>query len=79
MDLDEETWDHALDVNLKGMWLCAKHVGQHMVERGDGGRIVNTSSTAGMVASPGVGHYTAAKPGCLASRRPSPWNSPSTT
>jgi SDR family mycofactocin-dependent oxidoreductase len=65
MDLDEETWDHALDVNLKGMWLCAKHVGQHMVERGDGGRIVNTSSTAGMVASRGLGHYTAAKHGVL--------------
>jgi len=42
IDLDEETWDHALDVNLKGTWLCA-----------------------GMVASPGLGHYTAAKHGVL--------------
>jgi SDR family mycofactocin-dependent oxidoreductase len=65
MELDEETWDRALDVNLKGMWLCAKHVGQHMIDRGEGGRIVNTSSTAGMVASPGLGHYTAAKHGVL--------------
>ncbi|RBI62576.1 NAD(P)-dependent oxidoreductase [halophilic archaeon] len=65
LEMDEENWDHALDVNLKGMWLCAKHVGQHMVERGEGGRIVNTSSTAGMVASPGLGHYTAAKHGVL--------------
>ena len=65
MELDERTWDLALDVNLKGMWLCAKHVGTHMVDRGAGGRIVNTSSTAGMVASPGLGHYTAAKHGVL--------------
>jgi len=36
MDLDEETWDFALDVNLKGTWLCAKHVGNHMIERGEG-------------------------------------------
>ena len=65
MELDERTWDLALDVNLKGMWLCAKHVGGHMVERGEGGSIVNTSSTAGFVASPGLGHYTAAKHGVL--------------
>ena len=65
MDLDETTWDETLDVDLKGMWLCAKHVGKHMIERGEGGRIVNTSSTAGFVSSPGLGHYTAAKHGVL--------------
>ena len=65
MELDEQTWDLTLDVNLKGMWLCAKHVGGHMAERGEGGRIINTSSTAGFVASPGLGHYTAAKHGVL--------------
>ena len=65
MELDERTWDLALDVNLKGMWLCAKHVGNHMIERGEGGRIVNTSSTAGFVSSPGLGHYTAAKHGVI--------------
>jgi SDR family mycofactocin-dependent oxidoreductase len=64
LDLDEATWDHALDVNLKGTWLCAKHVGAHMAERG-GGRIVNTSSTAGLAASPGLGHYAAAKHGVV--------------
>ncbi|WP_254546578.1 mycofactocin-coupled SDR family oxidoreductase [Halomarina pelagica] len=65
LDLDERTWDYTLDVNLKGMWLTAKHVGRHMVERGEGGRIVNTSSTAGLAASPGLGHYTAAKHGVV--------------
>ncbi|WP_049990885.1 SDR family NAD(P)-dependent oxidoreductase [Natrinema salifodinae] len=34
-------------------------------ERGEGDRIVNTSSTAGFVASPGLGHYTAAKHGVI--------------
>lgn len=65
MEIDEETWDLAVDVNLKGMWLTAKHVGNHMIERDKGGRIVNTSSTAGFVASPGLGHYTAAKHGVI--------------
>ncbi|MFC7157345.1 mycofactocin-coupled SDR family oxidoreductase [Halomarina halobia] len=65
LDLDERTWDFTIDVNLKGMWLTAKHVGRHMVDRGEGGRIVNTSSTAGLAASPGLGHYTAAKHGVI--------------
>lgn len=65
MDLDERTWDATLDVNLKGMWLCAKHVGTRMIEQGNGGRIVNTSSDAGLGSSPGLGHYTAAKHGVI--------------
>jgi NAD(P)-dependent dehydrogenase (short-subunit alcohol dehydrogenase family) len=47
------------------MWLCAKHVGGHAVGRDGGSGIVNTSSTAGVVASPGLGHHTAAEHGVL--------------
>ena len=65
LDLDEATWDHTLDVNLKRMWLCAKYVGRHMAGRGGGGRIVNTASTAALAASPGLGHYSAAKHGVV--------------
>jgi SDR family mycofactocin-dependent oxidoreductase len=65
VEMDENLWDEMIDTNLKGVWLCAKHVGQHFVERGDGGKIVSTSSTAGLVASPGAGHYTSAKHGVL--------------
>lgn len=65
MEIDQQTWDLAVNVNLKGMWLTAKYVGTHMIECGGGGRIVNTSSTAGLVASPGLGHYTAAKHGVI--------------
>jgi SDR family mycofactocin-dependent oxidoreductase len=65
LDIDETTWDALLDTNLKGPWLCAKHVGRHMVERGEGGRIVNTSSNAGLVGAPFLPHYTAAKHGVV--------------
>jgi NAD(P)-dependent dehydrogenase (short-subunit alcohol dehydrogenase family) len=54
-----------IDTNLKGVWLCSKHVGKHLVERGDGGKIVSTSSIYGLVAGPGSGHYIAAKHGVL--------------
>lgn len=65
LDLEEPVWDETLDVDLKGMWLTAKHVGRHMRDRGEGGRIINTSSTAGLFASPGLGHYSAAKHGVI--------------
>lgn len=63
--MDEETWDEMMDVNLKGVWLCAKHVGQHMIERGDGGTIVSTSSILGLAGAPRWGHYVAAKHGVV--------------
>src|SRR5699024_1226347 len=31
-EMDEATWDEMIDTQLKGMWLCAKHVGQHFIE-----------------------------------------------
>ncbi|MDQ2054568.1 mycofactocin-coupled SDR family oxidoreductase [Halobellus sp. H-GB7] len=65
VEMDEAMWDEMLDTNLKGVWLCSKHVGKHFVERGDGGKIVSTSSIYGKVAGPGSGHYIAAKHGVL--------------
>jgi NAD(P)-dependent dehydrogenase (short-subunit alcohol dehydrogenase family) len=66
IEMDEETWDVVLNTNLKGTWLCSKHVGQHMVERAEGGKIVNMSSTSGLKGIPaGLGHYVASKHGVL--------------
>jgi SDR family mycofactocin-dependent oxidoreductase len=63
--MDEQTWDDLLDVNLTGAWLCAKHVGKHFIDRGNGGTMVFTSSTAGLVGASGSGHYAAAKHGVV--------------
>jgi SDR family mycofactocin-dependent oxidoreductase len=63
-EMTEETWDELVDVNLKGVWLAAKHVGQHFIDRGDGGKIVNTASTSGYSGVPiGNAHYVSAKHG----------------
>jgi SDR family mycofactocin-dependent oxidoreductase len=64
-EMDEALWDDMIDTNLKGVWLCSKHVGQHFVERGDGGKIVSTSSAAGVIGTPLSGHYSATKHGVL--------------
>jgi SDR family mycofactocin-dependent oxidoreductase len=65
VQMDEQMWDQMLDTNLKGVWLCSKHVGKHFIERGGGGNIVSTSSVAGLLGSPMSGHYVAAKHGVI--------------
>ena len=63
-EMDEAMWDELIDTNLKGVWLCSKHVGQHFIDRGDGGKIVSTASTSGFTGVPlGNAHYVAAKHG----------------
>jgi NAD(P)-dependent dehydrogenase (short-subunit alcohol dehydrogenase family) len=61
---NEENWDHVFAVNLKGVWLCMKYEIQQMLRQG-GGSIVNTSSTAGLLAAPRMGAYSATKHGVI--------------
>ncbi|MGC5627589.1 mycofactocin-coupled SDR family oxidoreductase [Georgenia sp. Z1344] len=61
----EEDWDTMLDINLKGVWHTVKAAAKHMIEAGNGGSVVLTSSTAGILGTPNVGSYTAAKHGVV--------------
>lgn len=63
-DLPTERFDRMLDVNLGGVYSCMRHELRHMAAAGRGA-IVNTSSGAGLVAAPGLPHYTAAKHGVI--------------
>jgi len=42
-----DRWQQALEVNLTAVFLCCQKVGQQMIERGQGGRIINISSVLG--------------------------------
>lgn len=53
-------WQHQLDVNATGAFLCTRAVLPGMVER-DRGRIVTVASTAGVVGSRYTAGYTASK------------------
>lgn len=44
-----EVWREVMAVNLDGMFLVAQAVGKHMVEQGQGGSIIQTASTYGLV------------------------------
>jgi NAD(P)-dependent dehydrogenase (short-subunit alcohol dehydrogenase family) len=62
LDLSEDDWDLVLDVNLRGTFLGAREAARAMVAAGDGGVIVNISSTAAYRAdAPGAAHYVASK------------------
>jgi NAD(P)-dependent dehydrogenase (short-subunit alcohol dehydrogenase family) len=62
--LDERAWTTMIDVDLSGVWRCAKAVLPDMVARRKGA-IVNVSSTAGIVAFPFFANYVAAKHGVI--------------
>lgn len=44
-----EKFDQVMAVNVRGTFLMAQAVGRRMIERGNGGAIVNISSVAGLV------------------------------
>ena len=58
-----EEWDRVLAVNLRAPFLLSQRFAAQMVEAGRGGRIVNVSSSAAVVARPGQAHYQASKAG----------------
>ena len=63
-ELDDQTWQDMIDVNLTGVWHAAKAAIPHLRASG-GGSMILTSSTAGLKALPNLGHYNAAKHGVV--------------
>jgi NAD(P)-dependent dehydrogenase (short-subunit alcohol dehydrogenase family) len=64
-EYDEEEWDRIFDINIRGMFLCMKHEIPLILQHGEGGAIVNTSSGAGIIGIKGSPAYTAAKHGVI--------------
>jgi len=61
--MEEEQWDNVNAVHLKGTFCVTQPVFNHMRERGEGGVIINTSSTSGLEGNFGQCNYGAAKAG----------------
>ena len=61
-DLTYEQWKHVIDVNLSGVFLCARHAFE-LMRRQDpqGGRIINNGSISAHAPRPGSAPYTASK------------------
>lgn len=59
LDLDENVFQKVVDIKLTGTFLCTKGAVEHMIKQGDGGKIVNISSTAGKKGSANFLAYNA--------------------
>ena len=69
-EMTNEIWDITLDINLKGAFLFCREVGQDMIKRSKGGRIINMASIAGVVGlETGNATYAASKGGLIAMTR----------
>lgn len=62
-NMDDTMWDVVLDVHLRGTYLTTKAAYDTMIEQGNGGRIIMTSSTSGLLGNFGQTNYGAAKAG----------------
>ena len=60
LKLPREEWDATLRLNLTAVWICTNIAAAHLQ---DGGRVLNISSRAAEMVTPGSGHYSAAKAG----------------
>ncbi|WP_328314870.1 glucose 1-dehydrogenase [Streptomyces sp. NBC_00442] len=60
-----EEWDALMSVNLKGVFLCAKHAIGAMRGFGNGGVIVNVASELALTGSENVAAYSASKAGVV--------------
>lgn len=66
--LDEQEWDAAMNVNVKGIWQCCKAVIPAMKEQ-QSGSIVNISSLAATYGMPNNLHYTTSKAAVIGATR----------
>ena len=61
--MTEDLWDPVIAVHLKGTYYPTRAAYTRMIEQGEGGRIIMTSSTSGLIGNFGQTNYGAAKAG----------------
>ena len=63
-ELTEERWREIVDLNLTGVFLCAKVLGEPLVEQGSGS-VINMASALGLVGNPNQSAYASSKGGVV--------------
>jgi NAD(P)-dependent dehydrogenase (short-subunit alcohol dehydrogenase family) len=69
LKMEPGEWQAVLDVHLTGTFACLQAAARQMVAQGRGGRIINTSSSSGLLGNFGQSNYGAAKAGIHALTR----------
>lgn len=65
LETGEDDWDRVVDTNLKGAWLMARTVADHMIRLGHEGSIINTASVLGLAGAAQIPAYCASKGGLV--------------
>jgi NAD(P)-dependent dehydrogenase (short-subunit alcohol dehydrogenase family) len=62
-----ETWQRLIDLNLTSCFIGTKLIGKAMLDRGQGGRIINVASISAIIANRGIAgrHYETSKAAVL--------------
>ncbi len=63
LKMTEDEWNQVLQVHLTGAFSCMQAAARIMTERDQGGRIINVSSSSGLLGNFGQSNYGAAKAG----------------
>lgn len=61
LELDDDTFDRIMAVNVRGVFVTGQEAARRMVERGTPGVIVNTASVNAVIARAGLAAYNASK------------------
>ncbi len=73
LKMSPQEWQAVLDVHLNGSFACLQAAARVMKDQATGGRIVNTSSSSGLLGNFGQANYGAAKAAIYALTRIAAW------
>jgi NAD(P)-dependent dehydrogenase (short-subunit alcohol dehydrogenase family) len=65
LEMEERDWDSVVNVNLKGVFNLSKAAAQKMIDRAEGGKIINVASIGALIGWPNMSAYCASKGGCV--------------
>lgn len=60
-EMTAEAWDRVMEVNARGPALTYRHVTEHMIDRGEGGKLIATSSGQSIMGVNRSSNYAASK------------------
>ena len=61
LELDFAEWQRVISTNLNGTFLCSQAAARQMIAQGQGGKIINLASVAGLVGVPNRAAYVSSK------------------
>jgi 2-deoxy-D-gluconate 3-dehydrogenase len=62
-EMDVETWDRIMNINMRGLFFCCLKASQQMIKQGRGGSIINIASASAFHPTVGFTAYDSSKSG----------------